>query len=301
MIVLGTGRSRREALLVLHAAARPPTLQRRDQSQNQPASCAIMAPGYHRPSSASSGKTRPERALYARRDDDTEARWTSVACWARALAIPSWSRRARCVGCARPTSCSTTRSSHPDLLRHLKPSAEIVFVGKRAGRVERAPGQHQRTADQRGRAAGKQVVRLKGGDPYLFGRGSEEAEALAAAGIPFEVVPGVPRPWRPAYTGISLTHRDLASSVAYVTATESVEKDESAHDWTKLATATQTLVFFMGLRKLDTLMSADPSRARPSSPAAVVSCASLPSQRTVVGTVEHRRRRCAHSNRPCPR
>jgi uroporphyrinogen III methyltransferase/synthase len=89
-----------------------------------------------------------------------------------------------------------------------------------------------------------------------------------------------------AYTGISLTHRDLASSVAYVTATESPEKDASAHDWTKLSTATQTLVFFMGLRRLDSLAQRLIEHGRaPTTPAAVVSSASLPSQRTVVGTL----------------
>jgi uroporphyrinogen III methyltransferase / synthase len=176
--------------------------------------------------------------------------------------------------------------AHPDLLRHLKPGAELVFVGKRAGRASER--QANINAQLIGAAReGKRVVRLKGGDPYLFGRGSEEAEALAAAGIPFEVVPGVPSPMAAAaYTGISLTHRDLASSVAYVTATESIEKDESAHDWEKLATATQTLVFFMGLRKLDSLMQRLIEHGRdPATPAAVVSCASLPGQRTVVGRV----------------
>jgi uroporphyrinogen III methyltransferase/synthase len=175
---------------------------------------------------------------------------------------------------------------HPDLLAHAKPSAELVFVGKRAGRVsERQTNINQQLLDAA--KAGKKVARLKGGDPYLFGRGSEEAEELAAHGIPFEVVPGVASPMAAsAYTGISLTHRNLASSVAYVTATESVEKDESAHDWDKLATATQTLVFFMGLRKLDSLMQRLVAHGRAeSTPAAVVSHASLPSQRTVVGTV----------------
>jgi uroporphyrinogen III methyltransferase/synthase len=175
---------------------------------------------------------------------------------------------------------------HPDLLSHVRPGTELVFVGKRGGRAsERQANINARlVAEAR---AGRQVARLKGGDPYLFGRGSEEAEYLAEHGIPFEVVPGVASPMAAsAYTGISLTHRDLASSVAYVTATESVEKDESAHDWDKLATATQTLVFFMGLRRLDTLMQRLIAHGRPAStPAAVVSSASLPSQRTVIGTV----------------
>lgn len=175
---------------------------------------------------------------------------------------------------------------HPELLRHLRPDAELVFVGKRAGRVSERQANINAQLIAAARL-GKRVARLKGGDPYLFGRGSEEAEALSAAGIPFEVVPGVPAPMAAsAYTGISLTHRDLASSVAYVTATESVEKDASAHDWSKLACATQTLVFFMGLRKLDSLMQRLIEHGRPpDTPAAVVSCASLPNQRTVVATV----------------
>lgn len=175
---------------------------------------------------------------------------------------------------------------HPDLLAHARPDAELVFVGKRAGRAsERQSSINARLIEAAQR--GKRVVRLKGGDPYLFGRGSEEAEALARAGIPFDVVPGVASPMAAsAFTGISLTHRSLASSVAYVTATESVEKDESAHDWSKLATATQTIVFFMGLRKLGSLMERLIQHGRdPSTPAAVVSNASLPSQRTVIGTI----------------
>lgn len=175
---------------------------------------------------------------------------------------------------------------HPDLLRHCRPGAELVFVGKRAGR----PSERQERINARlieGARAGRVVARLKGGDPYLFGRGSEEAEVLAEAGIPFEVVPGVASPLAAtAYAGISLTHRDMASSVAYVTATESPEKDRSSHDWAKLATATQTLVIFMGLRKLDTLVALLREHGRsPATPVAVVQSASLPRQRTVVGTL----------------
>lgn len=175
---------------------------------------------------------------------------------------------------------------HPDQLNAARPDAELVFVGKRAGRA----GQRQDEINRRlVRAAreGKTVVRLKGGDPYLFGRGSEEAELLAAEGIAFEVVPGVPSPLAvTAYAGLSLTHRDLAASVAYVTATESVEKDRSSHDWSKLATATQTLVIFMGMRKLDSLMKLLIEHGRPpDTPVAVVQWASLPKQRTVVGTI----------------
>ncbi len=175
---------------------------------------------------------------------------------------------------------------HPDLLQHCRPDAELVFVGKRAGRSsERQADINRRMLTEA--QAGRTVARLKGGDPYLFGRGSEEAEYLAAAGIEFEVVPGVPSPLAAAaYAGVSLSHRELASSIAYVTATESEQKDESAHDWRKLATATQTLVIFMGVRKLDSLMQLLVANGRsPDCPAAVIQSASLPSQRTVVGTV----------------
>lgn len=175
---------------------------------------------------------------------------------------------------------------HPDQLHAVRADAELVFVGKRAGRAsERQAAINQRLVDAA--RGGKTVVRLKGGDPYLFGRGSEEAELLAAQGIEFEVVPGVPSPLAAtAYAGLSLTHRELASSVAYVTATESVEKDRTDHDWSKLATATQTLVIFMGMRKLDSLAKLLIEHGRAAdTPVAVVQWASLPRQRTVVGTL----------------
>ena len=181
---------------------------------------------------------------------------------------------------------------HPDLLEHARPDAELIFVGKRAGR----PSERQARIDHRmieAAQAGKIVARLKGGDPYLFGRGSEEAEALAAHGIELEIVPGVPSPLAAAaYAGISLSHRDLASSIAYVTATESNEKDRTSHDWAKLATATQTLVIFMGMRKLGSLMELLIEHGRSAdTPAAVVQWASLPKQRCVVGTVSDIARR----------
>lgn len=175
---------------------------------------------------------------------------------------------------------------HPDLLEHCRADAERVFVGKRAGRASQRQAEINEQLIAAARS-GKVVARLKGGDPYLFGRGSEEAEALADAGISFEVVPGVPSPSAAtAYAGMSLTHRDLASSVAYLTATESPEKDRGSHDWSKLATATQTLVIFMGVRKLDSLMRLLIEHGRsPTCPAAVIQWASTPKQRTVVGTV----------------
>ncbi len=175
---------------------------------------------------------------------------------------------------------------HPDLLAHARPGAELVFVGKRAGAPsERQANIHARMV--REARAGRIVGRLKGGDPFMFGRGSEEAEHLADAGIPFEVVPGVTSPLAVcAYAGISLTHREASSSVAFLTATEHPDKPESAHDWSKLATATQTLVIFMGMRHLERTMARLVAHGRdPDEPAAVFEWASLPRQRSLVGTV----------------
>jgi uroporphyrinogen III methyltransferase/synthase len=174
---------------------------------------------------------------------------------------------------------------HPDVLAHAH-RAEHSFVGKRAGRPSaRQTAIHERMLEAA--RAGRTVVRLKGGDPYLFGRGSEEAEFLHAHQIPFEVVPGVPSPVAAtAYAGISLTHRELGSSVAYVTATESAQKDRTSHDWSKLATGPETLVIFMGLRRARSLLALLVEHGRdPETPAAAIQNASLPSQRTVVGTV----------------
>jgi uroporphyrinogen III methyltransferase/synthase len=175
---------------------------------------------------------------------------------------------------------------HPDLLAHARPDATVEFVGKRAGR----PSARQEAINARLVAearAGRSVVRLKGGDPFLFGRGSEEAEALVAAGVPFEVVPGVASPMAVcAYAGISLTHRALSSSVAFLTASEHPEKDESAHDWARLARATETLVIFMGVRQLEHTMARLRAHGRsPEEPAAIFEWASLPRQRSVVGTI----------------
>lgn len=175
---------------------------------------------------------------------------------------------------------------HEDLLRVCRPDAKKIFVGKRAGRVsERQATINARMVEEA--RAGRVVVRLKGGDPYLFGRGSEEAEHLASEGVAFEVVPGVTSPLAVcAYAGISLTHRELASSVAFITAVESGDQAESTHDWPKLATATDTLVIFMGVRKLREIMQKLVEHGRaPETPAAVFHWASLPQQRSVVGTV----------------
>ena len=131
---------------------------------------------------------------------------------------------------------------------------------------------------------GKTVVRLKGGDPFVFGRGGEEAEALARAGIPFEVVPGVTAAVAAsAYAGISLTHRDMASAVAFVTGHEDPQKDASALDYVILARFPGTLVFYMGLHHLDVIAEALMAGGKPRETlAAVVSRGTTPAQRTIV-------------------
>jgi uroporphyrinogen III methyltransferase / synthase len=135
--------------------------------------------------------------------------------------------------------------------------------------------------------AGKSVVRLKGGDPFVFGRGGEEGEALRAAGVEFEVVPGVTAGVAAtAYAGIPVTHRDDASAVAFITGHEDPAKTESALDWDALAGFPGTLVFYMGVKRLAENAAALISSGRdPEQPAAAIERGTWPGQRTVVATL----------------
>src|SRR3954447_10930763 len=163
--------------------------------------------------------------------------------------------------------------------------AELVDVGKRpGGSVEQAAI----TDELIERAQrGQTVVRLKGGDPFVFGRGGEEAEALNAAGIAFEVVPGVSAGIAaPAYAGIPVTRRDAASAVAFVTGHEDPEKPESALDWDALARFPGTLVFYMGIKALPRIAEALIAAGRdPDEPAAVIERGTMPGQRTVASVL----------------
>jgi uroporphyrin-III C-methyltransferase len=166
------------------------------------------------------------------------------------------------------------------------PRASLIDVGK-------APGHHQLPQREINdllvdlARQGKQVVRLKGGDPFVFGRGGEEALALARAGVPFEVVPGVSAALAaPAYAGIPVTHRGRASAVTIVTGHGCEEA--SAPDWAALARADTTLVVLMGLSNLATITSRlQAAGLPPATPVAVVQQGSRPDQRTVEGTVEN--------------
>lgn len=135
---------------------------------------------------------------------------------------------------------------------------------------------------------GKIICRLKGGDPFVFGRGGEEAEALAKNGIEFEVVPGVSSSIAaPAYAGIPLTHRLYSSSFAVVPGYEDINKKESAIDWSRLATCVGTLVFLMAVKNIDLLTQKLIENGRsPDTPVAVIRWGTRPDQRTIVGTLK---------------
>ena len=171
-------------------------------------------------------------------------------------------------------------------LEYARRDCELVYVGKEPGGAGLGQGEMNELLVRLGRD-GKTVVRLKGGDPFVFGRGGEEAEALAAARVRFEVVPGVTAGVAaPAYAGIPLTHRDAASAVAFVTGHEDPTKPGSALDWQPLARFPGTLVFYMGVGKLGGIAESLISAGRdPAEPAAVVARGTRADQRTVVGTL----------------
>ena len=162
--------------------------------------------------------------------------------------------------------------------------AELRYVGKEPGSAALSQEETNELLVELGRA-GKRVVRLKGGDPFVFGRGGEEAEALAAAGVAFEVVPGVTAGVAaPAYAGIPVTHRDSASAVAFVTGHEDPGKEDSALDWDALARFPGTLVFYMGIGRLPLIAERLTAAGRdPGEPAAVIESGTHPGQRTIAG------------------
>ena len=164
--------------------------------------------------------------------------------------------------------------------------AQVIDVGKIGGGEQVPQEETQRLLVAHARA-GRTVVRLKGGDPFVFGRGGEEALALREAGIPFEVVPGVTAGVAaPAYAGIPVTQRGMASAVAFVTGHEDPEKGESAIDWEGLAGFPGTLVFYMGVRQLPMIAGRLVAAGRdPGEPAAVVQRGTLGDQRTVRATL----------------
>jgi uroporphyrinogen III methyltransferase / synthase len=165
--------------------------------------------------------------------------------------------------------------------------AELIYAGKEGGGESMPQESITQLLVDRG-LSGASVVRLKGGDPFVFGRGGEEALALREAGVPFSVVPGITAGVAgPAYAGIPVTHRGAASAVAFVTGHEDPSKDESAIDWRALAAFPGTLVFYMGVRQLGAIAERLMAAGRdPGEPAAVVERGTLPDQRVVSGRLE---------------
>jgi len=177
--------------------------------------------------------------------------------------------------------------ANPVLLDLAPPRAERIYVGRRGRGHYQKQEEINRLLIEKVRA-GNTVVRLKGGDPFVFGRGGEEAEAVAGAGLPFEVVPGVTSAVAaPAYAGIPVTHRTLASTVTFVTGHEDPAKAAAALEWPRLATAHGTLVFLMGVKNLPAIVANLLREGKSSdTPAAVIRWGTKPGQRTVIGTLE---------------
>ncbi|MGH7315984.1 MAG: uroporphyrinogen-III C-methyltransferase [Candidatus Rokuibacteriota bacterium] len=178
------------------------------------------------------------------------------------------------------------RLVNPVLLDEAPPPALRLFAGKRAGGHCLAQERINGLLIEQARR-GQLVVRLKGGDPFVFGRGGEEALALAEAGIAFEVVPGVSAAVAvPAYAGIPVTHRGLGSSLAVVTGHEDPAKDRAAVDWGRLATAVDTIVVLMGAQSLPRIAAELVGHGRsPDTPVALIRWGTTEAQETVVGTL----------------
>ncbi|MFO8085265.1 MAG: uroporphyrinogen-III C-methyltransferase [Desulfobacterales bacterium] len=174
----------------------------------------------------------------------------------------------------------------PTLLRYANSKAEMIYVGKKGG---------EHTLSQEGindlivqkAKTGATVTRLKGGDPFIFGRGGEEAEVLIKAGIGFEIVPGITSAIAaPAYAGIPLTHRKFTSTVAFITGHEDPSKDNSSINWASLAHGIGTLVFLMGVKNLPNIVKELVNNGKsPETPAALVRWGTTSRQKTVSGTL----------------
>lgn len=172
------------------------------------------------------------------------------------------------------------------LLAFARPGAELIYAGK-------SPDRHTLKQEEINRLLvekaleDKIVTRLKGGDPFVFGRGGEEAEALVKAGVTFEIVPGVTSAIAvPAYAGIPVTHRDCASTLAIITGNEDPAKDNSSIAWDKLATSAGTLVFLMGMSNLPKITGLLVQYGKPAqTPVALIRWGTTPQQQTLVGTL----------------
>lgn len=171
-------------------------------------------------------------------------------------------------------------------IAHMRRGAEAIAVGKRKAAAPMPQARITALLIDKARA-GKRVVRLKGGDPFVFGRGGEEFLALNAAGIPVKIIPGVSAGLAaPAAAGIPVTHRGLAGAVAFVTGHDETGTLPDALDWAALAKGAPTIVAFMALSNLDALAVRLLQAGRPASePVAVIARATLPDEQVITGTL----------------
>jgi uroporphyrinogen III methyltransferase/synthase len=174
-----------------------------------------------------------------------------------------------------------------ELLNYSKSDADLIYVGKQASKHELSQRDINSLMVEKAREGGI-VVRLKGGDPFIFGRGGEEAEFLHERGIDFEIVPGVTSAISaPAYAGIPLTHRDYASSVAFITGHEDEKKGASTIRWDEFAQGPDTLVFLMGIKNLKEIKERLIKAGKdPQTPACIIQQGTLPEQKVVSGTLD---------------
>src|SRR5262245_43454480 len=168
-----------------------------------------------------------------------------------------------------------------------EPPVQLYDVGKRGGAAESAKQEEINALLVRLATEGKRVVRLKGGDPLVFGRGSEEAQALAAAGVRFEIVPGVTAGIAaPAYAGIPVTHRGAATSVPFVTGHEDPSTERTSVDWSALGRAGGTIVLYMGVKSLPRIVASLTEAGMPGdTPAAAIQWGTHPHQRVATATL----------------
>jgi uroporphyrinogen III methyltransferase/synthase len=174
------------------------------------------------------------------------------------------------------------------LLEHARPNAETIYVGKKWASKVITQKEINRLIIKKAKA-GKTVVRLKGGDPFIFGRGAEEAEELVAAGVPFEVIPGVTSAIAaPAFAGIPLTHRDLSSAVTFITGQEDPIKERSNIAWDRLSTGRGTLVFLMGWKNLPLITKKLLANGwDPATPVALVRWGTMTKQISLTGRLDN--------------
>jgi uroporphyrinogen III methyltransferase/synthase len=174
------------------------------------------------------------------------------------------------------------------VLNYIKHDAEFIYAGKRGGQHTMVQEDINRVLVEKAKE-GKIICRLKGGDPFVFGRGGEEAEELVKAGVEFEVVPGISSAVAaPAYAGIPLTHRAYSSSFAVVPGYEDLTKEESSIDWTRLATGIGTLVFLMAIKNISQVCRKLIDNGRkPETPVAVIRWGTRSEQTTLIGNLEN--------------